>query len=57
MIEIERLITEGYEMARTMQQHGVELKSEQLPISALVRCPLLALRWQLPNKKARPTNE
>jgi hypothetical protein len=56
MIEIERLINEGREMTRTMQQHGVELKSEQLPISALVRCPLLALRWQLPNKKARPTN-
>jgi hypothetical protein len=53
MIEIERLISEGHEMARTMQQHGVELKSEQLPISALVRCPLLALRWQLPNKQAR----
>ncbi|KAG9201080.1 hypothetical protein G6514_005992 [Epicoccum nigrum] len=29
------------------------MKSEQLPISAIVRCPLLAIRWQLPNKKIR----
>jgi hypothetical protein len=29
----------------------VELKHEQLPISALVRCPLIAFRWQLPDKK------
>lgn len=34
-----------------MQEHGVELKNEQLPISALVRSPLLAIRWQLPDKK------
>jgi hypothetical protein len=42
-------------MIRKMQEHGIELKNEQLPISSLVRCPLLALRWQLPDKKARAT--
>jgi hypothetical protein len=31
----------------------VELKNEQLSISALVRSPLLALRCQLPDKKVR----
>lgn len=36
-----------------MQQRGIELTSEQLPISAIVRCPLLAIRWQLPNKKVK----
>jgi hypothetical protein len=36
-----------------MQEHGVELKNEQLSISALVRKPLLALRCQLPDKKVR----
>jgi hypothetical protein len=50
-IDIERLINEANDLTRTMQQHGVELKHEQLPISALVRCPLLALRWQLSDKK------
>jgi hypothetical protein len=51
MIEVERLISEGNDLLRTMQEHGVELKHEQLPISALVRCPLIAFRWQLPDKK------
>jgi hypothetical protein len=51
LIEVERLISETNDLIRTMQQHGVELKHEQLPISALVRCPLLALRWQLSDKK------
>lgn len=36
-----------------MQQRGIELKGEQLPISAIVRCPLLAIRWQLPNQKVK----
>lgn len=36
-----------------MQQRGIELKSEQLPISAIVRCPLLAIRWQLSSKKVK----
>ncbi|KAF2023938.1 hypothetical protein EK21DRAFT_79810 [Setomelanomma holmii] len=53
LIEIERLVRESSDLIRTMQEHGVELKNEQLPISALVRCPLLAVRWQLSNKKVR----
>jgi hypothetical protein len=51
MIEVERLINEGNDLLRTMREHGVELKHEQLPISALVRSPLIAFRWQLPDKK------
>jgi hypothetical protein len=38
-------------MTRIMQARGVQMQAEQLPISAIVRCPLLAIRWQLPNKK------
>jgi hypothetical protein len=51
MIEVERLINEGNDLLRTMQEHGVQLKHEQLPISALVRSPLIAFRWQLPDKR------
>ncbi|KAI8935175.1 hypothetical protein NX059_007768 [Plenodomus lindquistii] len=53
LIEIERLILEGNETMRVMQQRGVSLKAEQLPISAIVRCPLLAIHWQLPNQMVR----
>ncbi|KAF1911285.1 hypothetical protein BDU57DRAFT_560412 [Ampelomyces quisqualis] len=52
-VEIERLINEGDELIRAMQERGIELKHEQLPISALVRSPLLAFRWQLPDKKVK----
>ncbi|KZM26032.1 uncharacterized protein EKO05_0005868 [Ascochyta rabiei] len=52
-IELERLIVEGRELIRGMQERGIELKGDQLPISAIVRCPLLAIRWQLPNKQVR----
>jgi hypothetical protein len=38
-------------MTRMMQERGVQMQAEQLPISAIVRCPLLAIRWQLSNKK------
>lgn len=54
LIEVERLIREGNDIIRTMQERGVELKNEQLPISAIVRCPLLAIRWQRPDKKVKP---
>lgn len=33
-----------------MQDRGVELKSEQLPITAMVRSPLLAICWREPNQ-------
>ncbi|KAF3006420.1 hypothetical protein E8E13_000756 [Curvularia kusanoi] len=52
-IELERLILESQDLTRDMQQRGIELKGEQLPISAIVRCPLLAIRWQLPDQKIR----
>ncbi|KAH7396676.1 hypothetical protein DE146DRAFT_678412 [Phaeosphaeria sp. MPI-PUGE-AT-0046c] len=53
LIEIERLINESDELIRSMRVRGVELKHDQLPISALVRCPLLAFRWQIPDNKIR----
>ncbi|KAF1832102.1 hypothetical protein BDW02DRAFT_571434 [Decorospora gaudefroyi] len=36
-----------------MQERGVQMQAEQLPISAIVRSPLLAIRWQLPDNKTR----
>ncbi|KAF1845338.1 uncharacterized protein K460DRAFT_385882 [Cucurbitaria berberidis CBS 394.84] len=53
VVELELLINEGDEMAQSMRDRGIELKAEQLPISAIVRCPLLAIRWKLPNKMVR----
>ncbi|KAG9188996.1 hypothetical protein G6011_05864 [Alternaria panax] len=52
-IEIERLINQGNQMTRLSQERGVQMQTDQLPITAIVRCPLLAIRWQLPNKKLR----
>lgn len=51
MIEVEKLISKGNELTRLMRLQGLQMQAEQLPISAIVRCPLLAIRWQLPNKK------
>jgi len=45
------LINESQDLVSDMLQRGVELKGEQLPISAIVRCPLVAIRWQLPDQK------
>ena len=55
MIEVELMIKEGEDMANSMRDRGVELKADQLPVSAIVRRPLLAIRWQLPNKKVGPS--
>ncbi|KAH8636423.1 hypothetical protein IG631_08258 [Alternaria alternata] len=52
-IEIERLINEGNDMTRLYQERGVQIQTDQLPITAIVRCPLLAIRWQLANNKLR----
>ncbi|KAJ8118445.1 hypothetical protein OPT61_g586 [Boeremia exigua] len=52
-IELERLINDSHDLVNSMQRRGIEMKGEQLPISAIVRCPLLAVRWQLPNNKVR----
>lgn len=40
-------------MTRLNQERGVQMQTDQLPITAIVRCPLLAIRWQLPNNKLR----
>ncbi len=50
-IELERQINEGHQLIQDMEARGVNLTVEQLPISAIIRCPLLALRWRLPNNK------
>lgn len=34
-----------------MRKYGLEIRNEQLPISVLVRCPLLAVRCNLPDSK------
>ncbi|RYO41325.1 hypothetical protein AA0111_g1216 [Alternaria arborescens] len=52
-IEIERLINEGNDMTRLYQERGVQIQTDQLPITAIVRSPLLAIRWQLANNKLR----
>ncbi|KAA8626146.1 hypothetical protein PtrSN002B_002754 [Pyrenophora tritici-repentis] len=51
VIEMEKLISQGNETTRLMRLQGLQMQAEQLPISAIVRCPLLAIRWQLPDKK------
>lgn len=51
IVEIERLINESDELIRAMRIRGRELKHDQLPISALVRCPLIAFRWQISDQK------
>jgi hypothetical protein len=40
-------------MTRLNQERGVQMESDQLPITAIVRCPLLAVRWQVSNNKIR----
>ncbi|USP81589.1 uncharacterized protein yc1106_08863 [Curvularia clavata] len=46
-------VREGEELIRQMQGRGVQMQADQLPISAIVRTPLLAIRWQLPSHKVR----
>jgi hypothetical protein len=52
-IDLEHLINDAQDLTQTMQRRGIEMKADQLPISAIIRCPLLAIRWQLPNQKVR----
>lgn len=40
-------------MTRLYQERGVRIQTDQLPITAIVRCPLLAIRWQLASDKLR----
>lgn len=48
---MERFVKEGEQLIRQMQSRGVQMQADQLPISAIVRAPLLAIRWQLSNHK------
>lgn len=52
-INLEHLINDAQDLTKSMQRRGIEMKADQLPISAIIRCPLLAIRWQLPNQKVR----
>ncbi|KAI4950093.1 hypothetical protein J4E91_004749 [Alternaria rosae] len=52
-IEIERLINEGNQITRLSEERGVQVQPDHLHISAIVRCPLLAIKWQVANNKIR----
>ncbi|KAI4909501.1 hypothetical protein J4E90_008198 [Alternaria incomplexa] len=52
-IEIERLINEGNHITRLSEERGVQVQPDHLHISAIVRCPLLAIKWQVANDKIR----
>ncbi|KAI4924339.1 uncharacterized protein J4E92_007420 [Alternaria infectoria] len=52
-IEIERLINEGNHITRLSEERGVQVQPDHLRISAIVRCPLLAIKWQVANDKIR----
>lgn len=56
MIELEHLIRDGNAMVKAAEKDRRQLKTDQLPISAIVRCPLLAIRWQLPSMKVGQPN-
>lgn len=45
------MINEGKQRAQMLARTGVEVIAERLPISAIVKCPLLALRYSLPDQE------
>ncbi|KAF2874460.1 hypothetical protein BDV95DRAFT_333177 [Massariosphaeria phaeospora] len=47
------MIRQATDMINTSAQRGIELRTEQLPVSALVRCPLFAIRYILPNAQEK----
>ncbi|KAF2193372.1 hypothetical protein K469DRAFT_712118 [Zopfia rhizophila CBS 207.26] len=51
--DIQEKIESAFQVIDTMRQLNVQVRNEQLPISALVRCPLFALRYNLPDRKVR----
>lgn len=53
-VDIEVKAKEALSIIRSVRQFNVEMRNEQLPISALVRCPLLAIRYNLPDSKVLP---
>ncbi|KAF2276690.1 uncharacterized protein EI97DRAFT_417634 [Westerdykella ornata] len=52
-VPIQEMICQAEEVIKTMLQLRVQVKNEQLPISALTRRPLFALRYNLPDEKVR----
>ncbi|KAF2804712.1 uncharacterized protein BDZ99DRAFT_525536 [Mytilinidion resinicola] len=52
-VDIEGKIREANNVIDTFRQLNVEIRHDQLPISGLVRCPLLALRYTLADSKIR----
>jgi hypothetical protein len=51
---VQEMIANAEEVIRTMMQLRVQVKNEQLPISALTRRPLFALRYNLNDDKVNP---
>ncbi|KAF2267518.1 hypothetical protein CC78DRAFT_613954 [Lojkania enalia] len=52
-LPLQELVNQASQITEQMRLHHVELKAEQLPISALVKCPLLGIRYNLPDGKVR----
>ncbi|KAF2203583.1 hypothetical protein GQ43DRAFT_366511 [Delitschia confertaspora ATCC 74209] len=52
-VDLQEKISACSQVIDTMRQHNIEIRNEQLPISALVRCPLFAFRYNLPDRKVR----
>lgn len=48
---MQEMIVKSEELAHNMLQMRVQAKKEQLPISALTRRPLFALRYNLADEK------
>ncbi|ORY13065.1 hypothetical protein BCR34DRAFT_562713 [Clohesyomyces aquaticus] len=49
--DLESKINESLQIIEAMRSMNVQVRNEQLPISALVRCPLFAVRYTLPDGK------
>ncbi|OCK98348.1 uncharacterized protein K441DRAFT_543983 [Cenococcum geophilum 1.58] len=52
-VDIEEKVKSALNVVESMRKYGIEIRNEQLPVSALVRCPLLAIRYNLPDSKIR----
>ncbi|KAF2139376.1 uncharacterized protein K452DRAFT_360606 [Aplosporella prunicola CBS 121167] len=52
-VSIHDLINSSKEFIATAKRSGIEVRAEQLPISLLVRCPLLAIRYNRPDGQIR----
>ncbi|KAF2091341.1 hypothetical protein K490DRAFT_32910 [Saccharata proteae CBS 121410] len=52
-VDLQGKVNEASEIIAAMSASGSEIRLEHLPISALVRCPLLALRYTRPDGMVR----